>query len=361
MKFYDAIQLDPSCLKKMIHTSDDPKQRRKLWIAMATRAVLLVAFAVVMISPVSKVFGEENSAMGVALFCIMMGIRFVDFGYCIQDSLINLALAFALLLLAPSAAALVNPALAAVIHVSAFFIILFMTSDRPEMGNAGLYTFAYIYLSGNPVAGAALRNRALVTLVGYVLCAAIMIAKHRKKNVGVRFWSMLKNFSLSNPQTRWHFQLAMGVGILLGLSNLSIIPLKRMMWAAFACGSVLGCFEATRDDIKERFLYRLIGTLIGSAAFVVAYWIIPAQFHMVLGMLGGLILGFCTDYRAKTACNCLGALFIGSGLYGVPQSVMLRIANNFVGVVFGALFWIAYQKVADACEASAAPRGAQDA
>lgn len=343
MKFYDAIQLDPAVLKKMIRGSEDPKQKRKLWIAMATRAVLLVAFAVVMISPVSKVFGEENSAMGVALFCIMMGIRFVDFGYCITDSLINLAVTFALLLLAPCAAAMVNPVFAVLIHVSAFFIILFMTSDRPEMGNAGLYTFAYIYLSGNPVSGAALWNRTLVTLVGYALCATILVCKHRKKNQGVRFWAMVKNFSLSHSQTRWHLQLAMGVGTLLGLS--SLFPLKRMMWAAFACGSVLGCFDATKDVIKERFIYRLIGTVIGSAAFVLAYWIIPVQFHMVLGMLGGLCLGFCADYRAKTACNCLGALFIASGLFGLQESVMLRVANNFVGVVFGAVFWILYQKV----------------
>lgn len=359
MKFYDAIQLDPAYLKKMIREADEPKQRQKLWFAMATRAVLLVAFAVVMISPVSKVFGEENSAMGVALFCIMMGIRFVDFGYCIGDSIINLAAAFALLLFAPSVAALVNPVFAVVIHVSAFFIILFMTSDRPEMGNAGLYTFAYVYLSGNPVVGASLQNRALLTLAGYVLCAAILIAKHRKKNQGVRFWSMVKNFSLSNPKTQWQFQLALGVGILLGLS--SLVPLKRMMWAGFACGSVLGCYNATKDGIKERFADRLIGTVIGSAVFAAAYWIIPTQFHMVLGILGGLCLGFCADYRAKTACNCLGALFIASGLYGLQESVLLRVANNFAGVVFGALFWVVYQKVMDAYMPSAAKNGTQDA
>ncbi len=358
MRFYDLIQLDPSFLKRMIRESEEPKQRNRLRIAMATRAVLLVAFAVLMISPVGTIFGEENSAMGVALFCIMMGIRFVNFGYCIQDSLINLAVAFALLWIAPSAAALVSPLFSVLIHVSSFFLILFMTSDRPELGNAGLYTFAYIYLSGNPVTGAALWNRGLLTLTGYILCGSIFFVKHRKKNQDVRFRTIVQNFQFSKPQTQWHIQLALGVGILLGLS--SLFPLKRMMWAAFACGSILGCYQAAGDGIKQRFLHRLIGTVIGSTAFILAYSVIPEDLHMLLGMLGGLCLGFCTDYRSKTACNCLGALFIASGLYGVKEAVLLRIVNNFVGVVFGAGFWMLYQKVVQVQAELSAADGIQD-
>lgn len=343
MRFYDALQLDPSVLKKKIRAAEQPKEKRKFTAAMIARSFLIVIFAIALISPVAPIFGPENSAMAVALFCILLGLRFVDFGYCIKDSLINLAVVFLLLLLAPVAAAHTNVVLAAVIHCAAFFVILFMTSDSPEMGNAGLYTFAYIYLSGNPVTGDLLWKRALLTFVGYVICAAILYGKHRKKNQSVRFWDMVKNFSISRKVTQWHMQLALGVGIILALG--SFFGLPRMMWAAFACGSILGCYSATAVEAKSRVAQRMVGAIAGSLIFFVAFQLTPISLRPIFGPLGGIILGFCTDYRFKTASNCLGALFMANGIYGLNQSVVLRIGNNLIGVIFGFVFLVLYQKV----------------
>lgn len=343
MRFYDALQLDPSCLKQKIRGADLPKERRKLLAAMTARSFLIVLFAIVVISPVSPVFGAENSPMAVAMFCILLGLRFVDFGYCIKDSLINLAVVFLLLLAAPVAAANSPLIFAALIHFTAFFIILFMTSDQPEMGNAGIYTFAYIYLSGNPVTGSLLWKRALLTLVGYVLCAAILLMKHRKKNPTVRFRDMVAQFRLSNKKTQWQIQLALGVGVILALG--SFFNLARMMWAAFACGSILGCYSATITETRERFIQRMIGTLAGSLIFLVVYPLIPEALRPLLGPMGGICLGFCTDYRYKTASNCIGALFMATSIYGLQGSVFLRVMNNLLGVIFGFTFWLLYQKL----------------
>lgn len=343
MRFYDALQLDPSFLKKMIRAAELPKEKWKLTAAMIARSFLTVLFAIVMIAPVASIFGAENSAMAVALFCILLGVRFVDFGYCIKDSLINLAVAFSLLLFAPAAAALVNPFLAVLIHFAAFFTILFMTSDRPEMGNAGIYTFAYIYLSGNPVSGVLLWKRALLTLVGYSLCAAIFFVKHHKKNADVRFSSFLTQFRLSNQKTLWHIQLALGVSLILVLG--SLFHLQRSMWAAMACGSILGCYAATSSDAKNRVGQRMVGIVVGSLIFFVGYQLTPEAIRPIFGPLGGICMGFCTDYRWKTACNCLGALFMATALYGVSQSVFLRVLNNLVGVLFGFIFLVVYQKL----------------
>lgn len=63
------------------------------------------------------------------------------FQYCIGDSLIALA-------------AVLPPVFLIPLHFAAFFAVLYMTTQRPEMGNVGLYSFAYIYLTGNPVAAA---------------------------------------------------------------------------------------------------------------------------------------------------------------------------------------------------------------
>ena len=85
MKFYDALQMDPAILKRKIAACGTKQEKMYYWVAMATRSVLIVAFAIVFISLLSGVFGSDNTPMAVALFCILLGIRFVNFEYCIGD------------------------------------------------------------------------------------------------------------------------------------------------------------------------------------------------------------------------------------------------------------------------------------
>ena len=87
IKFYDALQLDPAILKGKIAVCDTKKEKAYYWTAIIVRSVLIVAFAIVFISLLSRVFGADNTPMAVALFCMMLGIRFVHFQYCIGDSL----------------------------------------------------------------------------------------------------------------------------------------------------------------------------------------------------------------------------------------------------------------------------------
>ena len=97
MKFYDALQMDPSVLKRKIAACEVKREKTYYWVAIAVRSVLIVAFAIVFISLLSAVFGSDNTPLAVALFCMMLGIRFVNFEYCIGDSLITLAAVLAIL------------------------------------------------------------------------------------------------------------------------------------------------------------------------------------------------------------------------------------------------------------------------
>ena len=109
MKFYDALQMDPSILKRKIAACDTRQEKTYYWLAMAVRSVLIVGFAIVFISLLSNVFGADNTPMAVALFCMMLGIRFVNFEYCIGDSLMALAAVLTILVFAPGAAAVLPP------------------------------------------------------------------------------------------------------------------------------------------------------------------------------------------------------------------------------------------------------------
>lgn len=343
MKFYDALQLDPSILKRKIAASNARREKTYYWLAIAVRSVLIVAFAIVFISLLSGVFGADNTPLAVALFCMMLGIRFVNFEYCIGDSLVTLAAVLAILVLVPSAAAVLPPVLLIPLHFAAFFALLCMTTQRPEMGNGGLYSFAYIYLTGNPVMGEALVRRGLLALVGYLICGAILFAKHRDQHRATRFHHVVRRFNLSVPVHLWQLRMALGASLVLSAGQ--IFGVERFMWMGFACASLLSEYPYSGNTFT-RFWQRIVGAVAGSCGFFVLYLLTPEAFHEWMGPLGGLCLGFCTDYRYKTAMNCFGALMLGAGIYGLQGAVVLRIVDTLLGVTFGLAFAAIFHRLA---------------
>lgn len=342
MKFYDALQMDPAILKRKISACDTRQDKAYYWAAIAIRSVLIVAFAIVFISLLSSVFGADNTPLAVALFCILLGIRFVNFEYCIRDSLLTLAAALAILVLGPSAAAVLPPLFLISLHFVCFFSLLYITTQRPEMGNGGLYSFAYIYLTGNPVVGEALIRRGLLALTGYALCGAILFAKHRHQHKGIRFHHVIQKFDLSQPVYLWQLRMALGVSLVMTAGQ--VFGVKRFMWMGFACASLLSEYPYSHNAFP-RFWQRIVGAVAGSCLFFVLYLLLPESLHSLLGPLGGLCLGFCTDYRYKTAMNCLGALMLGAGIYGLQGAVVLRIADTVMGVTFGLVFAMIFHQL----------------
>ncbi|MDY3014158.1 MAG: FUSC family protein [Evtepia sp.] len=344
MRFYDALQYDPMLLKAKIQEKPAGKERRRLQFALVFRSFLIVAFAIALLSPISALFGSENTPMGVVLFCILLSVRFVDFGYRIQDALRNLGLTLLLLLFVPVLAASLPPIPAGLLHFAAFFSILLMTAQVPEMGNGGLYGFAYMFLTGNPVSGSALAQRCLLTLAGFLLCGAVFFFKHAGKHKTRTFRQVLTSFSLSSPVSRWQLRLALGSSLLLVLCQL--LSVQRFMWAGFACASLLSIYP-TSEDAKQRFQFRIQGAVAGSLLFSLFYLLTAPSLRSLLGPAGGLLLGLSTHYRTKTICNCFGALLLAVSIYGVQGAVILRVLNNLLGAAFGYGFVCLFRRCVD--------------
>lgn len=343
MGVYQGLQLDPSILKQYIRNSSSAKEKRYYYAIMAARSLLIVAFAIVFIGGLSQIFGQENSPMAVVLFCWMLSIRFVNFEYCVWDSLVTLAVVLLILLVAPTLAMMAPPVPLFVLHGVAFFALLTITSQRPELGNGGLCGFSYVYLTGNPVQGEVLLQRAGLVLVGYAICALILVKKHRQAHTQVRFHHVVRRFSLTSLTNLWQVRMALGVSLVLTLG--SVLQVQRFIWMGFACASLLSQYPYSHDT-RTRVWQRMVGVLAGSGAYFLLYLVLPEALHPMMGPLGGVCLGFCTDYRYKTAMNCFGALMMGTAIYGVQEAVVLRIVDTLLGVLLGMVFaWVFHHLV----------------
>ncbi|WP_276903889.1 FUSC family protein [Faecalibaculum rodentium] len=339
MSFYQMMQLDPASNRKL-RADASPETIRKLRLAMVARSALIVLFAIVFIGVMSTWFGAENSSMAVSIFCILLASRFVGFGYRISDSLLCMGLSFFLLLTGPVLALLPHELFwALAIDFVSLLAIIVMTCENPGLGNGGLYTFAYIFLSGNPVRGDAFMQRAWLTVLGFALCGFVLWHNHRDQNRDRTFVSILRGFSLRSYKCQWQLRLAFGVSLLLAL--FSTLDMTRFMWAGFACGSLLADVEV-ESHIHEKLRDRLLGAVIGSVAFWLIWSVLPVNLEPLLGPVGGMCLGLCAEYRHKTMLNCFGALSLAAGMYGLQGAVLLRIIMTLLGILFAILFFYVY-------------------
>ena len=183
MNFYQAMQLDVSVCKEKIRTAETGAEKRKFVAALIARDVLCVLFAILFISALNLLFGDENSSAAVVIFCILLMVRFVDFGYGIRASLVNFFIVFALLTFSPCIAQSVDPAIGFFVNLLSIGFIVISACHEPLYGSAGLYLFAYMFLYGNPVEGRLLVLRALEMLLGLLICGAVFLCQPQEEAV----------------------------------------------------------------------------------------------------------------------------------------------------------------------------------
>lgn len=340
MTFYDALQLDPAALKSRARQAETPGKKRWFIKALLVRDVLLVAFAIVFVSALTALFGSENSPMAVVIFCALLSIRFVDFGYRISHSLAALALVFTILLVSPVLMQLAPPILGLAVNFFSILAVLIMTCEQPEMGNGGLYMFGYIFLTGSLPSPEVFAMRAGLAVTGFLICGIVLCRKHRHKHAERTLLHVIGGFCLHTPRGQWQLQLALALSLLFFAG--SFFSLDRFMWIGFACSSLLSAYPCR---IRERLLGRAGGAAAGSLLFGLAALLVPPQFTFLFGPVSGLCLGLCSTYHGKTMFNCLGALLMASSVYGVPDAMALRICNNLIGLAFGCAFFHLFQKL----------------
>lgn len=339
MKFYDLLQLNTKNLKEKIEEA--PKdEKKRFWTALIVKDILCVAFAIFFIVCMNMIFGEKNSSFAVVIFCILLGIRFVDFDYKLSTSIINLFVCLTLIILGPFFNNILNPLLSFIVNFVFLMIILIMTCEKPAYGNSSLYVFGYILLFGSPVTGHDMTLRVLEMVAGFALCAWVLYKKNKHKTYDKGFRDVLKNFSLKEKKCIWQIKLALGIS--LGIFVGDLLQIERIMWMGIAIMSVLTPYH---DTPHERIKDRVIGVIIGSVTFLAVYTIIPSSYLSLIGPISGLCLGLCASYKWSSILNCFGALLLASSIYGGVDATFIRIENNVLGCLFALIFYYVFEKI----------------
>lgn len=339
--FYKLLQLGPHQMKAKIN--EQPKGQRKKYIFnMIIRNLLVVLFAILFVGGASAIFGKNNTSVAVAFFCILLQSRYVNYGYKIKDSLLNLAIMSVIFAIDSQIAPNLPPVLALLANLFFFSIIILMTCDNPMLGNVAVYVDSYLFTTFmGPANSHELKLRFIEVILGFLICAYSFYKNNKSKNQDVSFLDTVKTFDIHSEKTQWQLKVIIGLSVVLFISQL--LHFERYFWVAIAGLSVFAPFG--KFSMTRRVIARIFGVIVGSLLFLLLFSTVPQPLLPLIGPLGGFLIGFSTTYHWNSAFNCFGALALATSIYGLKFSLLLRITNNILGclISFGFVllyFWI---------------------
>ena len=224
------------------------------------------------------------------------------------------------------------------INLICIFALALIGCHNITMFNHSTFVLSYLLLFGYDVSGKAYQMRLISLLIGAVLTASILYFKHRKVEYKRSFMDLFKEIHLSSSRTRW--QICLSVGISSAMLIAALLNVPRVYWIGIAAMSVLIPF---RKDVEYRTKHRVLGNILGSAIFFIAYLILPEEIRPCLGIIGGIGTGFSASYVWQSAFNAFSAITVAVPTFGLAYAVLLRIFTN----VFGSIYMWLFNRVFD--------------
>ena len=334
MTFYESMQLGACNLKPIIKETNDNKLKSKYIISLIIKNILCLAFCMAFAIYFGKIFGNENSIVGIITVIALLTFRFSNLDFKVGQSAITIFGIFIILIISPYVATLVNPIIACIINFISIMTIVILSCHNVVLANQATFVLSYLLLYGYEVTSfESYIDRVFGLIFGGLIVSLVFYFKQRKKVFENSIVDILKDINFRDSRTKWQFKLALSISIGVMLGDMLGIP--RVIWIGFSCMSIL---QMDNDKVEFRSKTRPIYVAIGCVIFYLVYIMLPQDSKGFIGVIGGLMVGFSGTYQWQTSFNCFGALVAAVPVLGLEWAVILRIVNNIIGVLYGRVF-----------------------
>ena len=340
MTFYQELQLSSVGSKQLIKNTTDPKEKRRHILIYNFKVYLVMAFCVAVVSLYSKLTGSNNSVVGVTVLLAVMVLRQADFGIRTTHGLFCIAGIYGILMAGPRIANSVSAVPAFAVNIICIMLLMILGCHNVIMYNHSTFVLGYLLLLGYDVTGAEYIKRVEGLAVGMLLCMFIFYKNQKNRPYRRTFLDLFREFDLNSARGRWYLKLTLIVSSAMLFMNLLGLP--RAMWAGIACMSV--CLPFTEDG-KMRAVDRGVFNMVGCALFLILYLILPESGRSMIGIIGGIGVGYSAGYKWQTVFNTFGALAIAASLFGLPMALLLRTGINVTASLYTVVCNVVYDKL----------------
>ena len=329
MTLYQELQLSSVGSKQLIHSTTDKKEKRRHILIYNFKVYLVMAFCVALVTLYSKLTGNENSVVGVTVLLALLVLRQADFGIQTKHGLISIAGIFMILMVGPRLANILPVFGTFAVNIVCIFLLMILGCHNVIMYNHSTFVLGYLLLYGYDVSGESYRMRVVGLAVGMAVCMAVFYKNQKNRPYRRTFLDLFREFDIRSARNLWYIKLTFIVSS--AMLIVTLLGLPRAMWAEIACMSV--CLPFTQD-CPPRAVDRGLFNIVGCALFIVLYLILPESMYSMIGIIGGIGVGYSAGYKWQTAFNTFGALAIASSLFGMPMAVALRVGINVISAVY---------------------------
>ena len=340
MTFYQELQLSSTGSKQLIKNTTDKKEKTRHILIYNFKVYLVVAFCFLVVTAFSMIFGNDNSVPGVVVLLAILVLRQADFGIKTTHGLISIAGIFAILIVGPRLSNMVDPFTAFLINIVCIFLLMMFGCHNVIMYNHSTFVLGYLLLQGYDVAGKSYQLRVVSLVVGMLICMGIFYKNQKNRPYRRTFKDLFREFDVRSARNQWYLKLTLIVSS--AMLIVSLLGLPRAMWAGIACMSV--CLPFTEDG-KMRAVDRGVFNIAGCALFLVLYLILPESGRSMIGIIGGIGVGYSAGYKWQTVFNTFGALAIAASLFGLPMALLLRSGINVTASLYTVVCNVVYDKL----------------
>ena len=337
MTFYQELQLNQAGSKELLRNSKTAKEKIYHMMVYLVKIALTVAFCFFFVTLFSVLFGNENSIVGVVVLLCLLVFRQADFAIHAGQSTVLLALFFVNMTVCSHMANELSPVLGMLLNIAALTVLILFGCHNPSMFNQSTLVLGYLLLYGYDVTGRSYQMRLAGMTFGAIITCIVFFRNHKHRTYDKNVKNLLQEFDLSSTRTKWQLCQIICVPVVICIAEVCNMP--RAMWAGIAAMSVI---LPLMEDMQYRVRKRIIGNIAGVLCFTVLYFMLPSPIYAFIGVIGGIGVGFSTQYGWQAVFNTFGALAIATEIYGLKGAVYLRVVQNVFGVVFALLFCIIF-------------------
>lgn len=296
-------------------------------VKQAATKIPVFLFCVFYMSAHNKIFGQENSIVGVVFLIAFLTSFQNDFGYQTRQAVKTIPLLFLIVALGPKLS-LMNPYFGLLINLVCILSILILCCHNVTMGNHVAYLMGYLMCQGYDVTGRAYLMRVLSLMSSAVIVMSIYYLMNRKRKYKRNIQDVFWEIDIHSTRTQWYSKLAITLSVVTFVGTLLQYP--RIMWMNLVILSLVTPMEA---EHKGRRISRIPATIFGTILFYMVFeQIVPEEYHQIIVLLAGFGSMFITSYFIKTVYNSFSALIAAALLFSTPTAMLLRVVSNILGV-----------------------------
>ena len=274
MTLYQELQLNQAGSKQLIRNTQDKKEKARHIAVYLFKILLTLAFCVAFVTVYTKVFGSDNSIVGVVVLLSVMTFRFADFGIALS----SLMVIWGIMTFGPRLANAGNLVTELIVNMVCIFTLMILGCHNVVMFNQSTLLLGYLLLYGYDVSGTQYLQRIAGMAVGGILTGIVFYRNHRHQKYKRTLRHIFEEFDLHSSSV---------------IFFAGLFGLPRAMWAGIAAMSVLVPFHA---DMKGRIKGRIPGNILGGLTFIVLYLVLPESMYSLIGILGGIGVGLSATY-----------------------------------------------------------------